>query len=158
MDDNVTNRQILEEWLNNWRMRPTAVGDGAAAVDALRQAVEAGTPYSLVLLDGRMPDGDGLTVARQIREHVDISPTRIILLPSEDSGINIALFERSESMLTCSSRCNSRSCSKRSVRSWVARPRTSRRQRRFQQRRSHGHTRSTSTRCTSWWLRTTNSM
>jgi PAS domain S-box-containing protein len=90
VDDNVTNRQILEEWLRNWRMRPMAVGDGAAAVDALRHAVEAGAPYSLVLLDGRMSDGDGLTVARQIREHVHISSTRIILLPSEDSSINIA--------------------------------------------------------------------
>lgn len=90
VDDNVTNRQILEEWLRNWRMRPVAVGDGAAAVDALRHAAQAGTPYALVLLDGRMPDGDGLMVARQIREHVDISPTRIILLPSEDSSINIA--------------------------------------------------------------------
>jgi PAS domain S-box-containing protein len=90
VDDNVTNRQILEEWLRSWRMRPAAVGDGAAAVDALRQAIEAGTPYSLVLLDGRMPDGDGLTVARQIRERVHISSTRIILLPSEDSSIDIA--------------------------------------------------------------------
>jgi CheY-like chemotaxis protein len=59
-------------------------------MDALHQAVEAGTPYSLVLLDGRMPDGDGLKVARQIRRHVDHSATRIILLPSEDSGISIA--------------------------------------------------------------------
>jgi two-component system, sensor histidine kinase and response regulator len=91
VDDNVTNCQILEEWLRSWRMRPVAVGDGAAAVDALLHAVKSGAPYSLVLLDGRMPDGDGLTVARQIRKHVDISPTRIILLPSEDSGINMAL-------------------------------------------------------------------
>jgi PAS domain S-box-containing protein len=91
VDDNVTNRQILEEWLRNWRMRPVAVGGGAAAVDALRHAAAAGAPYSLVLLDGRMPDGDGLAVARQIRERVDISSTRIILLPSEDSGINSAL-------------------------------------------------------------------
>jgi PAS domain S-box-containing protein len=91
VDDNVTNCQILEEWLRGWRMCPMAVGDGAAAVDALRHAVEAGTPYSLVLLDGRMPDGDGVTIARLIREHVDISSTRIILLPSEDSSINLAL-------------------------------------------------------------------
>jgi two-component system sensor histidine kinase/response regulator len=90
VDDNVTNRQILEEWLRSWRMRPMAVGDGAAAVDALRQAVEAGAPYSLVLLDGRMPDGDGLTVARQIRAHVGVSSTRIILLPSDDSSISTA--------------------------------------------------------------------
>src|SRR5271165_4883699 len=57
VDDNITNRQILEEWLQNWRMRPVAVGDGAAAVDALLHAVRSDEPYSLVLLDGRMPDG-----------------------------------------------------------------------------------------------------
>ncbi|HUB24933.1 MAG TPA: response regulator, partial [Tepidisphaeraceae bacterium] len=90
VDDNVTNCQILQEWLRNWRMRPAAVGDGAAALNALRHAAEAGVPYSLVLLDGRMPDGDGLTFAQQIRQHADTASTRIILLPSEDSGINMA--------------------------------------------------------------------
>ena len=90
VDDNVTNRQILEEWLHNWRMLPVAVGDATAAVRALRHAVQMGTPYSLVLLDGRMPDADGVTLAGQIRQRVDVSSTRIILLPSDDSTINIA--------------------------------------------------------------------
>jgi two-component system, sensor histidine kinase and response regulator len=90
VDDNLTNRQILQEWLQNWRMRPSAVGDGAAAMDALRQAIQIGAPYSVVLLDGRMPDADGLTLAAQIRELIDVSSTRIILLSSDDSMINIA--------------------------------------------------------------------
>jgi two-component system, sensor histidine kinase and response regulator len=90
VDDNATNRHILEEWLHNWRMRPAAVGDGAAALNALRSAAEKGTPFSLVLLDGRMPDTDGVTLAGQIRQHVDSSTTRIILLPSDDSTFSIA--------------------------------------------------------------------
>ena len=48
VDDNATNRHILEEWLRGWQMEPTAVGDGLAAMDALwharrqRPAVRAG--------------------------------------------------------------------------------------------------------------------
>ncbi|MDB5323472.1 MAG: domain S-box protein [Phycisphaerales bacterium] len=91
VDDNFTNRHILEEWLQNWRMRPVAVGDGAAALDAVRSAAAAGTPYPLVLLDGRMPDTDGLTLAGEMRQRVDVSSsTRIVLLSSDDRTINIA--------------------------------------------------------------------
>ncbi len=35
VNDNATNRHILEEWLRGWQMEPTAVADGAAAMDAL---------------------------------------------------------------------------------------------------------------------------
>ena len=35
VDDNATNRRILEEWLRGWQMKPVAVGDGLAAMDAL---------------------------------------------------------------------------------------------------------------------------
>jgi CheY-like chemotaxis protein len=36
VDDNATNRHFLAEWLRGWQMNPTAVGDGMAAMDALR--------------------------------------------------------------------------------------------------------------------------
>src|SRR5258706_4024121 len=91
VDDNQTNRQILEEWLHDWRMRPVAVGDGAAAMDAVRNAAAAGTPYPLVLLDGRMPDADGLTLAGEMQERLNGSSSpRIVLLSSDDRTINIA--------------------------------------------------------------------
>ena len=63
IDDNATNRHILQEWLRCWQMKPAAVGDGVAAMDALREAATQGRPYQLVLLDARMPDTDGLVLA-----------------------------------------------------------------------------------------------
>ena len=72
------------EWLRGWQMEPAAVGDGMAAMDALWDAVHAGRPYALVLLDARMPDADGLTLAGKIRERPELSATRIILLTSGD--------------------------------------------------------------------------
>ena len=46
VDDNATNRHILEEWLRGWQMEPAAVGDGLAALDALWDAVSVGRPYA----------------------------------------------------------------------------------------------------------------
>jgi PAS domain S-box-containing protein len=84
VDDNATNRRILEEWLRSWRMEPAAVGDGLAALNALWRAVSVGRPYALVLLDARMPDTDGLALAAKLREQVELAATRIILLTSGD--------------------------------------------------------------------------
>jgi two-component system sensor histidine kinase/response regulator len=82
VDDNATNRHILEEWLRGWQMEPAAVGDGLAALDALWDAVSVGRPYTLVLLDARMPDTDGLALAAKIRKRTELAATRIILLTS----------------------------------------------------------------------------
>ena len=57
MDDNATNRQILEEWLRGWQMESVAWGDGLAALDDLWHSAASGRPFALVLLDARMPDG-----------------------------------------------------------------------------------------------------
>jgi CheY-like chemotaxis protein len=84
VDDNATNRRILEEWLRGWQMKPVTVADGLAALDALWHGVACGRPYPLVLLDARMPDTDGLTLAAQIRQRSELSATRLILLTSGD--------------------------------------------------------------------------
>ncbi|HEY3587042.1 MAG TPA: PAS domain S-box protein, partial [Myxococcaceae bacterium] len=76
VDDNATNRYILEEWLRGWQMEPAAVGDGLAALSDLWHAVGRGRPYALVLLDARMPDADGLALAAQIRQRAELSATR----------------------------------------------------------------------------------
>ncbi len=84
VDDNATNRRILEEWLRGWHMEPVAVGDGVAAMDALWDAAALGHPHPLVLLDARMPDTDGMVLATKIRKRPELSATRIIVLTSGD--------------------------------------------------------------------------
>jgi PAS domain S-box-containing protein len=84
VDDNATNRHILEEWLRAYAMEPTMAGDGATAMAALWQGVARGRHYPLILLDGRMPDLDGLALAAKIRQQAELSETRIILLTSGD--------------------------------------------------------------------------
>ena len=90
VDDNATNRRVLEEWLRGDKMEPAAGGDGVTAMDTLWHGVAQGHPYSLVLLDGRMPDIDGLALASKIRQRKELSATRIILLTSGDRPGDLA--------------------------------------------------------------------
>jgi len=89
-DDNATNRQWLEELLLSWRMRPTLVADGQAALAAVRKANAAGAPYRLVLLDGQMPEADGFSVADALRQEAggdaDATPTVMMLTSAGNRG------------------------------------------------------------------------
>jgi two-component system, sensor histidine kinase and response regulator len=82
VDDNQTNRIICEEMLANWRMRPTAVSSGAAALEELRRAADAGQPFRLILLDVMMPELDGYEVARRVRDDPKIKDVTIVVLSS----------------------------------------------------------------------------
>jgi two-component system sensor histidine kinase/response regulator len=79
VDDNATNRRILEETLGSWHMQPTLAVDGAAAIEAMRLATQSGVAFDLVLLDFHMPKMDGFTVAAKLRE---MAPTPIVMLTS----------------------------------------------------------------------------
>ncbi|MET0339749.1 MAG: response regulator [Polyangiales bacterium] len=92
VDDNAVNRHILEQWLRNWQMDTTAVGDGVAAMDALWHALASGRPYAVVLLDAHMPDTNGLALAAKIRERSELSGSRLILLTSGDRPGELAQF------------------------------------------------------------------
>lgn len=82
VDDNATNCQILEEFLQNWKLKPTVVGSGAAALIALEQASDRGTPFGLVLLDAQMPSMDGFTVAAEAKANPRILAGPVIMLSS----------------------------------------------------------------------------
>jgi two-component system sensor histidine kinase/response regulator len=82
VDDNAVNRRVLKEQLTRWRMRPTAVEGGQAALDALTEAASAGQPYRLVLLDANMPDLDGFGVAQQIGARAELALSTVMMLSS----------------------------------------------------------------------------
>ena len=82
VDDNATNRLILDEMLCNWGMKPTLVDNAEAALAGLRTAAADGKPFRLLLSDVNMPDADGFTLAEWIRKDPSIADTSIIMLTS----------------------------------------------------------------------------
>jgi two-component system sensor histidine kinase/response regulator len=82
VDDNATNRRILEQTLRNWGMRPTATENGRQALAALEAAANAGHPFPLVLLDVHMPEMDGFSVAERIKKNPRLTRATVLMLSS----------------------------------------------------------------------------
>jgi two-component system, sensor histidine kinase and response regulator len=82
VDDNATNRQILEKTLHYWRMKPTTVSNATAALNLLREAQAAGAPFNLLVADCHMPDVDGFMLVEQIQRSPDLSSLVTIMLTS----------------------------------------------------------------------------
>jgi Amt family ammonium transporter len=79
VDDNQTNRTILEETLANWSMRVSTASDAEEALNAVRRADQEGHPFRLVLTDLHMPGKSGLELAETMCDRSDLS---VILLGS----------------------------------------------------------------------------
>ncbi|MDH3216721.1 MAG: response regulator [Candidatus Krumholzibacteria bacterium] len=82
VDDNHTNRRILEEILGNWNMRPILTEGGPAALSEMRRAAGEGEPYRLVLLDCMMPEMDGFELAERVRQERTLEDAHMIMMSS----------------------------------------------------------------------------
>jgi signal transduction histidine kinase/CheY-like chemotaxis protein len=82
VDDNRTNRRILDGMLNRWEMKVTDVEGGEEALAQLCAAQNAGDPYRLVLTDMHMPRMDGFALVERIRQTPELSAATIMMLTS----------------------------------------------------------------------------
>jgi two-component system, sensor histidine kinase and response regulator len=82
VDDNATNRCILEHYLEHSNAQSHSVASAQAGLEAVRAAVSGGTPFDLVLLDYQMPEVDGLGFLRALRADAAIADTRCVVLSS----------------------------------------------------------------------------
>lgn len=82
VDDNATNRNILDVQLSSWRMHPDLVDSAASAFDRLRDMASRGEPYDLAVLDMVMPGMDGLQLAQAISEDPVLKGIPMIMLTS----------------------------------------------------------------------------
>ncbi|HEV7534844.1 MAG TPA: response regulator, partial [Acidimicrobiia bacterium] len=102
VDDNQTNRLILNQQLSAWGARPETFPDGASALAALHRARADGDPFAIGILDYQMPEMDGLELARLIGADPALSGLPLVLLSSggdvsadaaRDAGILVRLMK-----------------------------------------------------------------
>jgi two-component system sensor histidine kinase/response regulator len=82
VDDNATNRRILEESLRTWGMKATSVDGGKAALEEMKKGEILGNPFTIVLVDYMMPEMDGFELAEKIKADPSIANTTMIMLTS----------------------------------------------------------------------------
>jgi CheY-like chemotaxis protein len=82
VDDNATNRTILRDQLRHWGMTVDVVDAAEPALEALRDAAEAGRRYDLGVFDLCMPDVDGLELARRVAADPVLAGTIVVMMTS----------------------------------------------------------------------------
>ncbi len=85
VDDNTTNRVILERLLGDWGALAQSADNAPQALVLLKQACTEETPYDLVIMDMNMPGMDGLMLAQAMTEEKRLAEIPRILLSSGGS-------------------------------------------------------------------------
>jgi two-component system sensor histidine kinase/response regulator len=82
VDDNLTNRNILENMLKSWKMRPTCLASAKEALAFLQEIRREGQEISLIIVDSQMPEMDGFSLAAEIKKAPALPQPTIIMLTS----------------------------------------------------------------------------
>ncbi len=82
IDDNRTNRTILERYLDSWGITPASFEGGPPAIEAMRDAAAADAPFDVAIVDMMMPVMDGRGVAAEIRNDPALKDMVVVLLTS----------------------------------------------------------------------------
>ncbi len=82
VEDNPTNRAILQNQVSGWGMSDGSAERGAQALDMLRAAAARNAPYDLAIIDMKMPGMDGVELARAIKADPALFGVPLIMLSS----------------------------------------------------------------------------
>jgi PAS domain S-box-containing protein len=82
VDDNQTNRRILQEILGSWRMPPVLAESGPVAIEEIKRAASSGKPFRLVVLDCMMPEMDGFALAEWIQRRPEYGSPAMLMVSS----------------------------------------------------------------------------
>jgi PAS domain S-box-containing protein len=95
VDDNPTCLRILGSLLRQWNAQPALCGSGREALIKLDQAKHQKRPFGVVLLDARLPDPDGFTVAERIKNEPELAKATVMMLSAATQSAEIAQYQKS---------------------------------------------------------------
>jgi two-component system, sensor histidine kinase and response regulator len=84
VDDNLTNRRILERMLTTWGLIVDLAASGPEALALLYKSVNTDVSYPLIIVDGHMPHMDGFDLLRHIREAKELRVGKALMLSSAE--------------------------------------------------------------------------
>ncbi|MEQ1560943.1 MAG: response regulator [Methyloglobulus sp.] len=82
VEDNVSNREILQNYALSWAMSVDAVASGLSALELLRNPLDNQLPYDLIIIDMKMPGMNGLELGKRIKTDAKLSSIPLIMVTS----------------------------------------------------------------------------
>jgi PAS domain S-box-containing protein len=83
-DGQATNRQVIADLLRNWSLEPIEAADGPAALERIEQAADSGQRIRLALLDARLPESDGISLAGRILQEGQLAEAVVLMISPPD--------------------------------------------------------------------------
>ncbi len=90
VEDNPTNRHLLEHQVESLGMRRASAPDAVQALQMLREAHAHGEPYEVALVDMKMPGLSGIDMARIVRSDPALQALPMVLLTSLTAAVEVA--------------------------------------------------------------------
>ena len=94
VDDNETNRKVVAGMLSIWKCRHEEVEDAATALDRLRAAAASKDPFRIAILDMFMPEMDGETLGKTIKNDPVLRDTVLVMMTSVGARGDAGRFEK----------------------------------------------------------------
>ncbi|MBC2704852.1 PAS domain-containing hybrid sensor histidine kinase/response regulator [Desulfobacula sp.] len=94
VDDNETNRDILQGQLGSWGCRVKDAVDGSDALRKFYQADIEKDPFQVAILDMQMPGMDGLSLGKVIKADDNLKSVHLIMMTSMGQVGDAKLFEK----------------------------------------------------------------
>ncbi|MBW1837070.1 MAG: response regulator [Deltaproteobacteria bacterium] len=93
VDDNASNREIIQEMLESWGMFSKAASSAEESKRFLDQIQQSKIPFDLILIDSEMPQSDGFSLARWILNDKKLHSNIIMMLTSSGLRSQVNLRE-----------------------------------------------------------------
>lgn len=82
VDDVPGSRQVISEMLNSVNIENEKAENAAHALSILKNALQANKPFSIAILDSKMPEIDGKLLALKIKTNANFKNIKLIMLTS----------------------------------------------------------------------------
>lgn len=103
VEDNMTTRHVLSQWLSAWGIATDCVTDGSQVLESLYKAVSQRVQYDFAILDMTLPGMDGLALARTLQATPTFATMPLILLTSRGAHGEVPTVQETAS-ITCLSK------------------------------------------------------
>ncbi len=89
VDDNESARNVIADYLTSFSFKVTKAVDGKDAIIKVQEAEMAGDPFDLIVIDYMMPELDGISATKQIKQELGLAKPPVVIMATAYGETNV---------------------------------------------------------------------